>query len=256
MPSGGLAASGDGGKLKALMTADEPQETKDDEAPLAGFDERLVHDARPACQLYLISPPVFEPLLHAKALEAALGAGGPVAAYQLRLKTVSDGEILRAAELLLPLCSAHDVAFILNDRADLAKQCGADGIHLGQTDGSVAAARSLLGPDAQIGVTCHGSRHLAMEAGEDGANYVAFGAFFETGTKQVEHRAEVDMLSWWTAISPIPCVAIGGITAANCAPLVAAGADFLAVSAAVWSAPEGPAAAVREFIDRLHSSKR
>lgn len=216
----------------------------DADAPL-GHDPELGREARPPCQLYLISPPDFDLAAHAPALDAALAAGGPVAAYQLRVKDQTDEAVLAAAAVLQPICGRHDVAFILNDRADLAKAAGADGVHLGQGDGSVAAARVLLGADAQIGVTCHGSRHLAMEAGEAGANYVAFGAFFETETKQVEHRAEPDVLSWWTAISPIPCVAIGGITAANCAPLVAAGADFLAVSAAVWRAPEGPAEAVK-----------
>jgi thiamine-phosphate pyrophosphorylase len=218
----------------------------DADAPL-GHDPELGREARPPCQLYLISPPAFDLGAHAAALEQALAASGPVAAYQLRLKGAADAEMLAAAAVLRPICAAHEVAFILNDRADLAKAAGADGVHLGQGDGSVAAARALMGQDAQIGVTCHGSRHLAMEAGEAGANYVAFGAFFETGTKVVEHRAEPDILAWWTAISPIPCVAIGGITAANCAPLVAAGADFLAVSAAVWNAADGPAAAVLAF---------
>jgi thiamine-phosphate pyrophosphorylase len=208
-------------------------------------------EPRPACQLYLISPPAFDLAAHAAALAAVLGAGGPVAAYQLRLKPAAadgagDAAILAAADRLIPICRAADVAFILNDRADLAAEAGADGVHLGQTDGSVAQARALLGRGAQVGVTCHGSRHLAMEAGEAGADYVAFGAFFETATKAVEHHATPDILGWWTAISPIPCVAIGGITAANCAPLVAAGADFLAVSAAVWQAAD-PAAAVSDF---------
>ncbi|MFQ3665842.1 MAG: thiamine phosphate synthase [Sphingomonadaceae bacterium] len=210
------------------------------------FEGDFGREERPPCQLYLISPPAFDPEAHAGALAAALGAGGPVAAYQLRMKGADDAAVLRAAARLLPLCAAHDVAFILNDRADLAQAAGADGVHLGQTDGSVAEARRLLGRQAQIGVTCHGSRHLAMEAGEAGANYVAFGAFFDTGTKAVEHRATPEILSWWTALSPIPCVAIGGITPENCRPLVAAGADFLAVSAAIWSAPD-PTAAVLAF---------
>jgi thiamine-phosphate pyrophosphorylase len=214
-----------------------------------GFEAEFGREERPPCQLYLVSPPMFELAAHAEALNEALGACGQmtVAAYQLRLKIIDESEILRAADVLLPICRAHDVAFILNDRMDLAKACGADGVHLGQGDGDPRAARELLGRDAQIGVTCHGSRHMAMEAGEAGANYVAFGAFFDTSTKAVEHRAEPDILSWWTAISPIPCVAIGGITAANCAPLVAAGADFLAVSAAVWQADGGAAAGVLAF---------
>jgi len=208
-------------------------------------------DRRPPCQIYLISPPDFDLDFHADALAAALGAGGPVAAYQLRMKGFSDEAILRAAGRLLPICADADVAFLLNDRADLAMACGADGVHLGQTDGSVAEARRLLGQDAQIGVTCHASRHLAMEAGEAGANYVAFGAFFPTGTKMVEHHATPDILSWWTALSPIPCVAIGGITPANCAPLVKAGADFLAVSAAVWAHPDGPVAGVAGLAEAI-----
>lgn len=210
------------------------------------FDGDFGREARPACQLYLISPPSFDLEAHARALEAALSAGGPVAAYQLRLKGVADAGVLAAAARLAPICRAHDVAFILNDRTDLARAAGADGVHLGQEDGSVAEARALIGHEAQIGVTCHGSRHLAMEAGEAGANYVAFGAFFPTETKEVQHRAEPSILRWWTALSPIPCVAIGGITPANCRPLVEAGADFLAVSGAVWNAPD-PAEAVRAF---------
>lgn len=210
-----------------------------------------IEDERPPCQLYLISPPALDLDAHADALEQVLGAGGPVAAYQLRMKDHSDEAILAAAARLLPLCQAADVAFLLNDRADLAKACGADGVHLGQGDGPVEAARALLGRDAQIGVTCHGSRHLAMDAGEAGANYVAFGAFFPTHTKLVEHHATPDILNWWTALSPIPCVAIGGITPSNCSPLVSAGADFLAVSHAVWQAPDGPLAAVRAFADAI-----
>jgi thiamine-phosphate pyrophosphorylase len=219
--------------------------------PNPDFATLFAVEKRPPCQLYLISPPDFDVGAHADALLSALSAGGPVAAYQLRMKGHSDADILAAAERLLPICRAADVAFLLNDRADLAKAADADGVHLGQGDGSVADARALLGADAQIGVTCHGSRHLAMEAGEAGANYVAFGAFFPTGTKMVEHHATPDLLGWWTALSPIPCVAIGGITPANCGPLVAAGADFLAVSAAVWGDPDGAAAAVARFAEAI-----
>lgn len=208
-------------------------------------------ERRPPCQIYLISPPDFDLDSHAAALALAIDSGGPVAAYQLRMKGFSDEAILRAAARLLPICAEADVAFVLNDRADLARACGADGVHLGQSDGAVADARALLGPDAQIGVTCHASRHLAMEAGEAGANYVAFGAFFPTGTKMVEHHAMPEILSWWTALSPIPCVAIGGITPGNCAPLVKAGADFLAVSAAIWTHPEGAGAAVVRLVEAI-----
>jgi len=218
------------------------------------FDDAFGRDMRPPCQLYLISPPAFDLAAHAAALQAALGSGTaidaqgqtPIAAYQLRMKDADDADVLAAADILLPICQAADVAFILNDRMDLAKACGADGVHLGQSDGDARAARALLGPDAQIGVTCHASRHFAMEAGEAGANYVAFGAFFPTSTKAVEHHADPEILRWWTSISPIPCVAIGGIRADNCRLLAEAGADFLAVSSAVWSAQD-PAAAILAF---------
>lgn len=177
-------------------------------------------------------------------LERALDSG-PVAAFQFRVKGMDQHESARLAAPLLEICRTRDVAFIVNDSIALAKRLGADGVHLGQQDGSVREARDALGREAQIGVTCHASRHLAMEAGEAGADYVAFGAFFSSSTKQSEHRPEPELLTWWHNLMEIPCVAIGGITAQNCAPLVQAGADFLAVSAAVWSGDE--AAAVRAF---------
>lgn len=209
------------------------------------FGDAFESERRPPCQLYLISPSRFDPGF-AEQLKAALD-GGPVAAFQLRLKEVEEFEVLRAGEVIKPILAAYDVAFILNDRADLAAKLGADGVHLGQGDGDVAEARKLLGRDAQIGVTCHDSRHLAMEAAEAGANYVAFGAFFPTTTKETAHRPDPSLLRWWTTISPLPCVAIGGITAANARPLVEAGADFLAVSSAVWGHTDGAGAAVAEF---------
>lgn len=192
--------------------------------------------SEPACQLYLISPlevgGAFPDRL-ARALDA-----GPVAAFQFRVKDVAEHEAARLAGPLQRICADREVAFIVNDSIALAKRLGADGVHLGQQDGSVADARARLGKAAQIGVTCHDSRHLAMEAGEAGADYVAFGAFFPSSTKDTKHVAEPDLLSWWSRLFELPCVAIGGITAANCGPLVAAGADFLAVSHAVWGGDE------------------
>jgi thiamine-phosphate pyrophosphorylase len=195
------------------------------------------------CRLYLITPPTLPPGFVddlARALD-----GGDVAALQIRLKDAPDDAILRAAEAILPIAQARDVAVLMNDRLDLALKAGCDGVHLGQGDGDHAAARKRLGPDRMLGITCHASRHLAMEAGEVGADYVAFGAFFPTSTKETLHRPEPDLLEWWSEMFEIPCVAIGGITAANCAPLVRAGADFLAVVGAVWNHPDGPAAGVR-----------
>ena len=219
-----------------------------------GFADRFTPEARPACQLYLISPDHYDPGFPEKLKQAF--DGGAVAAFQLRLKGVSDMEILRAAAAVKPICAAYDVAFILNDRADLAAEAGADGVHLGQGDGGVAEARALLGAGAQIGVTCHDSRHLAMEAGEAGADYVAFGAFYPTRTKETFHRPDPAILSWWTTVFELPCVAIGGITPENAGPLVAAGADFLAVSSAVWNHPQGPGAGVKAFLPALEKSRR
>ncbi|MEN9500695.1 MAG: hypothetical protein RIS83_2515 [Pseudomonadota bacterium] len=196
-----------------------------------------------ACRLYLITPQQLDPLAFRDHLAAALD-GGDVACLQLRLKDATEDEIARATELLMPVAAARDVAFLLNDNAALALRLGCDGAHLGQGDGDHAEGRRLL-EGKILGITCHASRHLAMEAGEIGADYVAFGAFFPTDSKQTIHRAEPDLLEWWHEIAEIPSVAIGGITAANCGPLVRAGADFLAVIGAVWHHPEGPAAGVR-----------
>ena len=201
------------------------------------------------CRLYLITPVRFEPRAFADTLKAALDAGD-VACLQLRLKgeneTPPDADaIRRATEVLMPLSQARDVAFLINDRPDLAAELGADGTHIGQADTGFAEARKLVGPDKIVGVTCHDSRHLAMEAGEAGADYVAFGAFYKTDTKTPISSASPEILSWWSELFELPCVAIGGITVSNAAPLVRAGADFLAVSSGVWSHEEGPAAAVR-----------
>lgn len=196
-----------------------------------------------ASELYLISPLDVGGAFPER-LEAALSAG-PVAAFQFRVKGIDQHEAARLAGPLQEICAAHACAFIVNDSVSLAKRLDADGVHLGQGDGDPREAREVLGREAQIGVTCHASRHLAMEAGEAGADYVAFGAFFPSTTKAIDHRPELELLEWWQSIFEIPCVAIGGISPSNCAPLVIAGADFLAVSAAVWEGD--PAANVRTF---------
>lgn len=227
------------------------QEDDDDAVALdPNFAARFERDQRrPPCQLYLISPPQVDAAF-ADRLAAALDAG-PVAAFQLRLKELDDHAIAAAAEPLQRLCADRDVAFIVNDSVALAKRLSADGVHLGQGDGDPREARRILGPSAQIGVTCHDSRHLAMAAGEAGADYVAFGAFYPTTTKETLHRPDPSILSWWTTLFELPCVAIGGITPDNAQPLVAAGADFLAVSGSVWNTPDGSAEAVRRFLTVL-----
>ena len=207
-------------------------------------EEQDVERIRP--QLYLITPPAIDPAAFSVQLRQAL-QGGDVACLQLRLKDVSDDAIKQATAALMPICHEYDVAFLINDRPDLALETGADGTHVGQEDTPYADARQILGPDRIVGVTCHDSRHLAMEAAEAGADYVAFGAFFPTTTKQPKASAEPDLLQWWAEIMEVPCVAIGGITVNNCLALLQAGADFLAVAGGVWDHADGPQAAVEQF---------
>lgn len=195
------------------------------------------------CRLYLVTPTSAGPEF-ADPLARALDAGD-VAAVQLRLKDATDDQWRRAIAALRPVVQSRGVAFLLNDRADLVTATGCDGAHVGQEDTPAPEARRLIGPDLTLGVTCHDSRDLAMLAGEAGADYVAFGAFFPTATKDAPTRADPDILAWWSDLMELPCVAIGGITAENCAPLVTAGASFLAVVGAVWGHPGGPAAGVR-----------
>lgn len=210
----------------------------------------------PGCRLYLISPPrIDDAAAFAQDLREAL-AGGDVAAFQLRLKECSDDTIEAAVASLKPIAQSEGVAFILNDRPDLAARLDCDGVHIGQTDASYKEARTLVGPDRIVGVTCHDSRHLAMEAGEAGADYVAFGAFFPTDTKETTHRPEPEILTAWSMMTTVPCVAIGGITATNCAPLVAAGADFIAVSGGVWNHENGPKQAVAELNEAIATARK
>ena len=198
------------------------------------------------CRLYLITPPKFEPRAFADELKRALD-GGDVACLQLRMKDVTDHDILRAAEILMPIAQKRDVAFIVNDRPDIAHMIRADGVHVGQEDASYAEAREIVGKNAIVGVTCHNSRELAFDAGEAGADYVAFGAFFPTQTKEPKTVADLELLQWWAETMTVPVVAIGGITVDNAKVLVEAGADFIAVSAGVWSNADGPQAAVKAF---------
>lgn len=215
---------------------------------------------RAPTQLYLISPADVGgdfPQRLARALDAGLKGRHRIAAFQFRVKGIDDHAAARLAAPLQAICAEREIAFIVNDSITLAKRLNADGVHLGQDDmaqnGDVKVAREELGRDAQIGVTCHNSRHLALEAGEAGADYVAFGAFYPTTTKEVEHHAEPDLLTWWQGLFEIPCVAIGGINAENAAPLVRAGADFLAISGAVWNGDE--AANVKALMEAITAAQ-
>jgi thiamine-phosphate pyrophosphorylase len=207
------------------------------------------------CRLYLISPGKLVLPSFAATLEEALSAGD-VGAFQLRLKDASDDEIREAVKVLMPIVHAHDVAFILNDRVDIAAELDVDGVHLGQDDMPIGAARGILGDNKAIGISCHDSGHLAMEAGEAGADYVAFGAYHPTQSKSPEKLAKYgtpkdDLLPWWSTYTTVPSVAIGGMTPQNCGAFVTQGADFIAAITAVWSHPEGAAVAVKEFNEAI-----
>ena len=203
------------------------------------------------CRLYLVTPPQLDdPDAFATNLREVIEAGD-VACIQLRLKGARDEEILKSIDLLLPVCEQTDTALILNDRPDLATKSGCDGVHIGPDDMPYSEARAIMGEDASIGVSCGASRHLAMTLADDGADYVAFGAFFETKTKEDTDTATVELLEIWSQTTNVPAVAIGGITPENCSPLVSAGADFLAVSSGVWNHPNGPKNAVRLFSERM-----
>jgi thiamine-phosphate pyrophosphorylase len=203
-------------------------------------------EAQATTRLYLITPPALDPDRFAGDLEEAL-AGGDVACLQLRLKEVDDATVRRAARVLQPIAQERGIAFIMNDRPDLAAELGCDGVHVGEEDAPYGEARRLLGPDRIVGVTCGDSRHRAIVAAEVGADYVAFGAFFPSTTKAAKHRARPELVAEWSETTVVPCVAIGGITQENCPPLIEAGVDFLAVIGAVWAYPAGPRAAVRDF---------
>ncbi len=198
------------------------------------------------CRLYVISPESIDPASFPDSLAAAFDAGD-VACFQLRLKQADDDTIRRAIDRLLPIAFARDVAFILNDRPDLAKETGCDGVHLGQGNESCAAARKLLGPDRIVGIASHGSRHLAIDAAEAGADYVSFGPFYDSLIKPDEPLADPELLGWWNEIMTVPSVAIGGLTPANCGPIVTAGADFIAAISAIWHSHQTPAEAVAAF---------
>ena len=218
------------------------------DATAQAFAQNFAAGRKGPCKLYLISPQDVGGGFPDR-LKAALEPG-VAAAFQLRVKDVDEHELARLAEPLQRICADADVAFIVNDSMALAKRLGTDGVHLGQSDGDVRDARALLGPSAQIGKTCHDSRHFAMEAGEASADSVAFGAFYPTTTKPSNYRPDPAILTWWSTLFEIPCVAIGGITPGNAGPLVDAGADFVAVCQAVWG-KDDPGAAVQAFAEVL-----
>jgi thiamine-phosphate pyrophosphorylase len=199
-----------------------------------------------ACRIYLITPPRLDLPTFQRAFTEALEAGD-VAAVQLRLKDTDDDTWKRVIDVLRPIAQSRNVSFLLNDRVDLVKPTGCDGVHVGQEDTPAPEARRILGPSLTLGVTCKGSRHLSMQAAEDGADYVAFGAFFPSTTKDVSNTITPEIIEWWSELMELPSCAIGGITPENCAGIVKAGADFLAVSGCIWNDRDGPGAGIRKL---------
>ncbi|MSP29778.1 MAG: thiamine phosphate synthase [Acetobacteraceae bacterium] len=208
----------------------------------------------PTCRLYIITPEKFDLKIFPDLLAQALDAGD-CAAVQLRLKNETDETWQRAIDALLRITQSRNVAFLLNDRADLVRTTGCDGAHVGQEDMAAREARIIMGPDLMLGVTCKSSRDLAMQAGEDGADYVAFGAFYPSNSKEVKNLADPKILRWWSDMMEPPCCAIGGITAENLAPLVQAGANFLAIIGGVWNHPNGPAGGVRAINQAIAAAR-
>lgn len=194
--------------------------------------------------LYLLTPPKIDLAVFPDLLKSVLDTGA-IDCLQLRLKDVSDDEIRKAIDVILPLCSDRDIPLILNDRPDIAKKSGVDGVHVGEEDASYAEARAIMGEEHIVGVSCYDSRHRAMELGEKGADYVAFGAFYPTQTKEAKTSVTPEIIEIWTTFTTVPCVAIGGITADNLGSIVEAGADFIAVTGGVWSHPDGPQAGAK-----------
>jgi thiamine-phosphate pyrophosphorylase len=205
--------------------------------------------------LYLITPEVIEDLDAYLETLITMFKEVDIACLQLRLKNIDDEELLKIGSRVRDVCHEHDVAFIVNDRADVAAELDADGVHLGQDDGSIDNARDLVGFDRDVGVTCHDSMDLAFQAGEAGANYVAFGAFYPSKTKDTEYQADMELLRVWSAITELPCVAIGGINAENCGELVKAGADFIAVSSAVWDDVDGPVKGAEKMLSAIRAAE-
>jgi len=198
--------------------------------------------AEAGCQLYLLSPPRLDPDAFAAELDAALVAGG-IAGFLLHLPEADADAVARAAAALLPVCRGRGVACFLADDVEAALALGADGVHLLAPE-DTAAARARLGAERILGASCGGSRHVAMEAGEAGADYVAFGE-----PDGAVDEALLEMVAWWSELFVLPQLALGRIDAAAVGSLVRAGADFLGAGEVVWRHPGGPRAGVEMLRD-------
>jgi len=202
-------------------------------------------------QIYLISPPEIELAKFAQSLELSLKTG-LIPAFQLRLKNYETPQLKKISQELKKICDDHNCLFILNDYFDIAMEIGASGVHVGADDEKIAKIRLKAPENFLIGASCYDSRHLAMEAGEQGANYISFGAFFESPTKISRGKPTLEILEWANEMLNLSIVAIGGINADNCQKLVKSGADFLAVISYIWQHPSGPQFAIQHLHQQIH----
>ncbi len=207
----------------------------------------------PISGLYAITPD--EPDTAELLCKVRLALAGGVRLLQYRNKLADAPLRVEQAGALRALTREFDAVFIVNDDAELARRVNADGVHLGGEDGSVAAARALLGEEKIIGVSCYNRAPLAFEAVRHGADYVAFGAFFPSGVKPQAVAATPELLCQARGRLEVPIVAIGGITVENGKQLIEAGADALAVISALWNAPDIGQAA-REFSNLFEQGNR
>ncbi|MCI4664421.1 MAG: thiamine phosphate synthase [Neomegalonema sp.] len=203
----------------------------------------------PTPRLYLNTPLIFEPKPFADELAHALDAGD-VACVRLRLKGASADELRFAIDALAPICHSRDTALILADHWRLAKEMGLDGVHLEENRTAVREARAELGPDAIVGASCGASRDAGMRAGEVDASYVSFGPIVADPALEAGDIAPLELFAWWQQMIEIPVVAEGGVTP-EAAEKLAPYADFIAASKEVWKYEDGPAAAVRRYLEAI-----
>ncbi len=201
-------------------------------------------------QIYLISPPQIELKDFSLNLDKALKTG-LVPVFQLRLKNYSPLEIKNFSQEIKKICDNNNCLFLLNDFYEVALEIGASGVHVGIDDKKISQIRQNSPKNFVIGASCYDSKHLAMEACEQGADYISFGAFFETKTKISRGKPTFEILNWASEILNFPIVAIGGINDKNCGELVKNGADFLAVISYVWQHPQGIEVALKNLHQQM-----
>ena len=197
--------------------------------------------------IYLISPQKIRGSQFYEELQQVLKTN-KVKYFQLRLKKISDRNLLKISKKIKKIVRKNNVKFLINDKPSIAKRVGADGCHIGQKDINFTRSRKILGKSKIIGITCHNSKKLALNAKRQGANYVAFGSFFESSTKKTAFKANLEILRWTKKKISMPIVAIGGINSINYKKILTSGADFIACSSYIWNNKKlDPVSAINKF---------